>query len=89
MLFNFVVTMPNNDPTTVPLLRERALRRRASMEVVALDARRDPHPQREERLKAAPPIPHQEMQQLMREGHENRDVRARVIVTARKKGMTS
>jgi hypothetical protein len=53
------------------------------MKIIALDARRDPHPRREERLKAAPPAPHEEMQTLMRECHENSSVRATVVAKAR------
>jgi hypothetical protein len=50
---------------------------------VCLDDKRDPHPDRAARLKAAPPMPQQEMQQLMRACHENPSVRAAVVTHAR------
>jgi hypothetical protein len=51
--------------------------------LVSLDSRRDPHPDRVERLKTLPPARNEEMQQLMRECHENPSVRAAVVTRAR------
>jgi hypothetical protein len=56
------------------------------MKIASLDAERDPHPRREERLKAAPPAPHQEMQQLMRQVHQNQNLRTEVVRRARNAG---
>ena len=54
------------------------------MKVIPLDSRRNPHPKRAERLKATPPAPHQEMQSLMRQAHQNQNIRAAVVARARK-----
>jgi hypothetical protein len=54
-----------------------------SMKTISLDSRRNPHPNRDERLKAAPPASHQEMQRLMRQVHQNKNLRAAVVTRAR------
>jgi hypothetical protein len=54
------------------------------MKIVALDHWRDPHPRRAERLKTAPPAPpHEEMQKMMRQVHQNKTLRAAVVTQAR------
>jgi hypothetical protein len=50
---------------------------------VCLDDKRDWHPDRAARLKAAPPAPHEEMQRLMRQVHQDRDLRAAFVARAR------
>jgi hypothetical protein len=48
-----------------------------------LDDRRDPHPNRAARLKAAAPAPHEEMQKMMRQVHQDQNIRAAVVAHAR------
>jgi hypothetical protein len=52
--------------------------------VPVFDSKRNWHPDRIARLKAAPPAPHAEMQSLMRQVHQDRDLRAEVVRRARK-----
>jgi hypothetical protein len=55
------------------------------MKIASLDAERDPHPQREERLKNRRTAAQgaEEMQRLMRQVHRDQDLRTAVVARAR------
>jgi hypothetical protein len=63
-----------------------AIKQITEVKIIALDHKRAPHPQREERLKnrrtAAPGA--EEMQRMMRQVHQDRELRAEVVKRARK-----
>jgi hypothetical protein len=55
------------------------------VKIISLDSRRDPHPQRAERLRALPRASRDagEMQCMMRQAHQDQNFRAAVVSKAR------